>query len=318
MKIEKWKLLTYGMNLEKIPIYYSSCGKLVPLLKTLLSNYCINNCIFCPYRNERKIPRTFWKKEELVRITLALTKSKKIKGLFLSSGIFKDPEITSEKQIEIIEELRKRGYRDYVHLTLMPGISVELMKRACEVSDRVGINIEYPKSYYYNFAKIHLDYLQDVIKRIRLLSKIVENYRKKGRKISVVTQFIVGSLDENDKEILEVTEWLYRKLNISRVYFSAFEPIKNTPLENKNAEKKEREIKLYRASFLIRDYGFSYKEFKYDENGNLIGKDPKNFRIEIKEKYSFEDLIRIKKIGIKKAERLSKNFSLLNFIKKRN
>jgi len=318
MKLEKWKFLTYGMHLEKIPIYYSSCGKLIPLLKTLLSNYCINNCIFCPYRNERKIPRTFWKKEELVKITLALTRSKKIKGLFLSSGIFKDPEITSEKQIEVVEELRKRGYGDYVHLTLMPGISVEMMKRACEVSDRVGINIEYPKSDYYNSAKIHLDYLQDVIKRIRLLSKIVENYRKKGRKISIVTQFIVGSLDESDKEILEVTEWLYRKLNVSRVYFSAFEPIENTPLENKSAEKKEREIKLYKASFLIRDYGFSYKEFEYDENGNLIRKDPKNFKVEIKEKYFFEDLIRIRKIGIKKAKRLDKNFSLLKFIKKRN
>ena len=317
---EKWKLLTYGMHLEKIPIFLSSAnGKKIPIIKTLLSNFCVNNCIFCPYRNERKISRTFWKSEELVKITINLTKNKKVNGLFLSSGIFKDPEITVEKQIEVVRELRKNGYKNYIHLTLMPGISIDLMKEACEYADRVGINIEYPKAEYYNEAKIYLDYLQDTLKRIRMLSKVVEYYRKKGKKIDMVTQFIIGSLDEKDKEILEIVEWLYKKLNLKRVYFSSFEPIKDTPFENKKAESKEREIKLYKASFLIRDYNFSYKDFKYDENGNLIGKDQKNFiQTKIKEKYCFEDLIKFKKIGIRKAKKLNNNFSLINFIKNQN
>jgi predicted DNA-binding helix-hairpin-helix protein len=314
---EKWKLLTYGMYLEKIPIFYSSAsGKKIPIIKTLLSNYCINNCIFCPYRNERKISRTFWEKEKLIKLTISLTKSKRVNGLFLSSGIFKDPEITVEKQIEVIEELRKRGYKGYIHLTLMPGISLDLMKKACEFADRVGINIEYPKAEYYNEAKIYLDFLQDTLKRIRLLSKISEYFTKKGKKVDVVTQFIVGSLDESDKEILEAVEWLYKKLNLKKIYFSAFEPFKDTPLEKKEAEKKEREKRLYKASFLIKYYNFSYKEFKYDDKNNLIGNDPKDFVLcEKKEKYCFSDLIKFKKIGIKKAKRLEGNYSLLKFIK---
>ncbi|MEM0481029.1 MAG: radical SAM protein [Candidatus Aenigmatarchaeota archaeon] len=314
---EKWRFLTYGMHLEKcIPIFNaSSCGKQVPLLKTLLSNFCINNCIFCPYRNQRKINRTFWKKEELVNLTIKLTKSKKIQGLFLSSGIFKDPDITVEKQLEVIEELRKRNYRNYIHLTLMPGVSVELMKRAVELADRIGINIEFPSAEYYNEAKIYLDYKQDTLKRLRLLAKVVEHYKKKGRKVSLVTQFIVGCLDEKDREILEVTEWLY-KLGAKRVYYSAFEPIEKTPLENKKPESKEREIKLYRASFLIRDYGLSFKDFEYNENGNLVYLDPKSsIKPKIKEKYEFEDLVLFKGIGIRKAERISKNYSLLAFTK---
>jgi len=314
---EKWKLLTYGMHLEKIPIFYSSAnGKKIPIIKTLLSNYCINNCIFCPYRNERKISRTFWEKEKLIKLTISLTKSKRVNGLFLSSGIFKDPEITVEKQIEVIEELRKRGYKGYIHLTLMPGISLDLMKKACEFADRVGINIEYPKAEYYNEAKIYLDFLQDTLKRIRLLSKISEYFTKKGKKVDVVTQFIVGSLDESDKEILETVEWLYKKLNLKKIYFSAFEPFKDTPLEKKEAEKKEREKRLYKASFLIKYYNFSYKEFKYDDKNNLIGNDPKDYVLcEKKEKYCFSDLIKFKKIGIKKAKRLEGNYSLLKFIK---
>ncbi|MEM4773149.1 MAG: radical SAM protein [Nanoarchaeales archaeon] len=313
---EKWKFLTYGTNLEKCPIFLaSSNGKKIPLLKTLLSNSCINNCLFCPYRNERRITRTIWKKEELVNLTIKLTKAKKINGLFLSSGIIKDPILTSEKQIEIIEELRKINYNSYIHLTLMPGIDIELMKRAVELANRVGINIEFPSQQYYDEVKLYLSFKQDVLKRLKLLSRIVEYYRKRGKKVDLVTQFIVGVKEESDKEILETTEYLYRKLNLKRVYYSAFEPIENTPLENKKPESKEREKRLYKASFLIRDYKLSYKDFEYDENGNLMHSDPKkSLKPEIKEKYNFNDLIKFEKLGIKKAIRLNNNYSLIKFL----
>ncbi|MFH7903573.1 MAG: radical SAM protein [Candidatus Aenigmatarchaeota archaeon] len=312
---EKWKFLTYGMHLEKCPIFLASArGKQIPLLKTLLSNACINNCLFCPYRNERRIQRTIWKKEELVNLTIKLTKANKIQGLFLSSGIMKDPIFTSEKQIEVAKELRKVGYNNYIHLTLMPGITIDLMKRAIELSNRVGINIEFPSQDYYDEVKLYLSFKQDVLKRLKLLSRVVEYYRKRGKKVDLVTQFIVGVREESDKEILEMTEYLYKKLNVRRVYYSAFEPIPKTPLENKKPESKEREIKLYRAGFLIRDYRFSFKDFEYDEKGNLIHNDPKkSLKPEIKEKYSFEDLKKFENIGIKKAIKLSNNYSLLKF-----
>lgn len=313
---EKWKFLTYGMNLERCPIFLASArGKQIPILKTLLSNTCINNCLFCPYRNERRITRAVWKKEELVNLTIKLTKSRKINGLFLSSGIMKDPDFTVERQIEVVEELRKLGYQNYIHLTLMPGININLMKRAVELSNRVGINIEFPSQDYYDEVKLYLSFKQDVLKRLKLLSRVVEYYRRQGKKVDLVTQFIVGVKEESDKEILEMTEYLYRELNIKRVYYSAFEPIPKTPLENKKPESKKREIKLYRASFLIRDYGFSYKDFEYDEKGNLIHEDPKDsIKFEIKEKYEFKDLLKHKNIGITRANKLSGNHSLLKYL----
>lgn len=313
---EKWKILTYGTKFERCSIFFaSSKGKKIPLLKTLLSNYCINSCLFCPYRNERKTLRKIWEKNELVNLTLSLYRSRKIKGLFLSSGIIRDPILTVEKQIEVVEELRKRGYEDYVHITLMPGASLDLMKTSVELSDRVGINVEFPSQQYYDEVKLYLSFKQDVIKRLKLLSRIVNYYNKKGKKVDLVTQFIVGVKEESDKEILEMTEYLYKKLNLRRVYYSAFEPIKNTPLENKKPESKEREKKLYMASFLIRDYGFSYKDFAYDEKGNLLGSDPKKLiEKEVREKYSFRELIRFEGIGKRKASRLNNNYSLLKFV----
>jgi len=313
---EKWKFLTYGMHLERCPIFLASArGKQIPLLKTLLSNACINNCLFCPYRNERRITRTIWKKEELVNLTIKLTKSRKINGLFLSSGIMKDPDFTVEKQLEVVEELRKIGYQNYVHLTLMPGVSIDLMKKAVELSNRVGINIEFPSQDYYDEVKLYLSFKQDVLKRLKLLSRIVEHYRRQGKKVDLVTQFIVGVREESDKEILEMTEYLYRELKVKRVYYSAFEPIPKTPLENKKPESKKREIKLYRASFLIRDYGFSYKDFEYDEKGNLIHEDPKDsIKFEVKEKYEFKDLLKVKNFGINRAKRIGGNYSLLRFL----
>ncbi|MEM5828456.1 MAG: radical SAM protein, partial [Candidatus Aenigmatarchaeota archaeon] len=183
-----------------------------------------------------------------------------------------------------------------------------------ELSNRVGINIEFPSQDYYDEVKLYLSFKQDVLKRLKLLSRVVEYYRKRGKKVDLVTQFIVGVREESDKEILEMTEYLYRKLNVRRVYYSAFEPIPKTPLENKKPESKEREIKLYRAGFLIRDYRFSFKDFEYDEKGNLIHNDPKkSLKPEIKEKYSFEDLKKFENIGIKKAIKLSNNYSLLKF-----
>jgi len=313
---EKWKFLTYGMHLERCPIFLASArGKQIPILKTLLSNTCINNCLFCPYRNERRIARAVWKKEELVNLTIKLTKSRKINGLFLSSGIMKDPDFTVEKQLEVVEELRKLGYQNYIHLTLMPGINIDLMKRAVELSNRVGINIEFPSQDYYDEVKLYLSFKQDVLKRLKLLNRVVEYYRRQGKKVNLVTQFIVGVKEESDKEILEMTEYLYRELKVKRVYYSAFEPIPKTPLENKKPESKKREIKLYRASFLIRDYGFSYKDFEYDEKGNLVYEDPKkSVKFEVKEKYQFEDLIKIGKFGVSKSNKLSRNYSLLKYL----
>lgn len=316
---EKWRFLTYKMDLEKhtIPIFDSASknGK-CPLLKTLLFNSCQNNCLFCPWRKDRQITRTFWETEKLVKLTIELTRKNIIKGFFLSSTLFKDPDYVAEKQIEVIKSLRENGYKNYIHVTLIPGTSIHLMKEIVKYANRVGINIETPKGYY-DEIKISFDYKNDVIKRMKILSRLVK--KEKSGKKDMVTQFIIGATSENDFEILKTTHWLYKRLGIKRVYYSAFEPIKQTPLENKKPESKIREFRLYQASFLIRDYNFSFKDFVFDERGFLINKDPKeviaekmNLKIDL-EKANFEDLIKIPGVGKKTAIKIlkTKNFGLL-------
>ena len=257
-KREKWSHLVVNSGLDKytVPIFHA-CGKSkkIPLLKTLMSSYCQNNCKFCAFRCERKMKREKWEPEELAKISSKLWKEKIIQGLFLSSSVEKDSDFVVEKELETIRLLRKTGFTAYVHLRVMPGTSKELIKQAVEFTDRIGINIEFPKQEYYNDMKIFLNFKQDIIKRLKWISKEVEKAQKDGKcKAGLDTQMMVGTSNETDKEILGVSEWLYNKLKARRVYFSAFEPIKNTPLENQKPENRWREYRLYQSSFLIQKY----------------------------------------------------------------
>jgi len=316
MKRDKWFFLTTQVGHDRctVPIYEASArNKCVPLLKTLMSSFCTNNCAFCAFRCERRTRRLRWKPEELARVTLKLWKEKKIMGLFLSSSVEGDPESTVEKELETVELLRKRGFNAYVHLRFMPGCGLESIKRGVELADRVGINVEFPKKEYFNEMKVHLDFKQDVIKRIKWISREVERAKKYGKcKAGLDSQLIVGASDENDREILKITEWLYKELKASRVYYSAFEPIKDTPLENKRAENPWREYRLYQASFLIRDYGYELRDFVFNETNNLpLDVDPKvviarktiNEPIDLNEA-SFKELIKIQGIGPKTARKI--------------
>jgi len=316
MKRDKWFFLTtqVGHDRYTVPIYEASArNKCVPLLKTLMSSFCSNNCAFCAFRCERRTRRLRWKPEELTNVTMKLWKEGKIKGLFLSSSVEKDPESTMEMELETVELLRRKGFKAYIHLRCMPGCSLEMIKRSVELADRVGINVEFPTKEYFNEMKIHLDFGQDVIRRIRWIAREVEKAKKQGKcKAGLDSQLIVGASNESDKEILKITEWLYKELKASRVYYSAFEPIKDTPLENKRAENPWREYRLYQASFLIRDYGYTLGDFVFNDNGNLpLHVDPKiiiakkiiNEPIDVNEA-SFEKLIRIPGIGPKTARRI--------------
>lgn len=170
------------------------------------------------------------------------------------------------------------GFTEYIHLRFVPGTSRDLIKRGVQVSDRVGINIEFPSLEHYEDMKF-LEFKQDTIKRLKWMAEKVEKAQKEGKyKAGLNSQMIVGAFDETDKEIIEISEWLYKDLNAKRVYYSAFEPIKNTPLENKQPENKWREYRFYQISFFLRDYGFESKEFVLDENDKLnLRGDPKYF-----------------------------------------
>jgi len=314
-KAKKYKKLTYCSDYDKhtVPIFNACAGsRTVPLLKTLMSSYCMNNCKFCPFRCNRKYSRERWEPQELADVTLNLLKKRKIEGLFLSSSVEKDPDLTVEKQVQTAEILRKKGFKEYIHLRLMPGVSKDLIKRSALLADRVGINIELPDKSHYEDMKLFLHFKQDILKRIKWLAKEVKKAQKFDKcSAGLDSQIVVGASDEKDKEIIKISDMLYNELNARRVYYSAFHPVKNTPLENKKPENPWREYRLYQSSFLLRDYGMTKKDFVFEESGNLnLKQDPKfvmakqnELNIDVNEA-NFNELIKIPGVGLKSAKNI--------------
>jgi predicted DNA-binding helix-hairpin-helix protein len=175
--------------------------------------------------------------------------------------------------------------------------------------------------------KLHLTFVQDIIKRLKWISKEVKIVQKEGKcKAGLDSQMIVGASDETDREIIEVSDKLYNKLNARRVYYSRFDPIKNTPLENKQPENPWREYRLYQSSFLLRDFVFETKDFVFDNNDRLNLKEDPKFSIAKENELTvdinnagFEELIKIPGIGLKTAQKIIeirpiKNISVLKSV----
>jgi predicted DNA-binding helix-hairpin-helix protein len=269
-----------------VPIYESAArGKCVPLLKTLLSSNCKNDCAYCTFRAGRKVQRITWETEKLADVTMHLWQQRKICGLFLSSSVSNDPDMVTEQQLETLRILRKRGYTGYVHLRLMPGVSHYYVKEAVELADRVGINLEATNQDDFDELCPNKGGFNEAI--LKRLTWVVDQVQKSKREAfgskygfgrsGVDTQMIVGALDDNDWQYIQITEWLYTTHNLKRVYYSSFEPITQTPLEKRAACLPHREHRLYQCSFLLRDYGFKVDSFStlVNDQGFLPNADPK-------------------------------------------
>jgi len=214
------------------------------------------------------------------------------------------------------------GYTGYVHLRLMPGVSRHLIEEAVQIADRVGVNLEAPnKEIFEELCPDKGGFKEAVLKRLEWVTQEVE--RVKGEKAKprfgfanagVDTQVIVGASDDNDLQHIKTTEWLYRKLRLRRVYYSGFEPIPQTPLENQRECSPSREYRLYQASFLIRDYGFKAETLAQivDEKGFLPNIDPKVALAEINSDLfpldlntaSFYEIVKVPHIGPATAKRI--------------
>ena len=209
----------------------------------------------------------------------------KIRGLFLSSSVSKDPDYITEQQLEVLRHLRSMGYPGYIHLRLMPGVSQHYISEAIVLADRVGVNLEAPnKEVFDELCPDKGGFKEAILKRLEWI--VAEAQRAKlevnkpmfgfGR-AGVDTQMIVGAVEDNDWQYLQITEWLYKSHGLKRVYYSGFEPIPQTPLEKRAACSLSREYRLYQSSFLIRDYGFGANSFAQivDDEGFLPNIDPK-------------------------------------------
>ncbi|MFQ6081067.1 MAG: helix-hairpin-helix domain-containing protein [Candidatus Bathyarchaeia archaeon] len=285
---DKWRLLRLGARWDRgvVPIYEAAArGRCVPLLKTLLTSHCRNDCAYCAFRAGRRCRRTMWEPKKLAEVTMHLWREGKIMGLFLSSSVFKDPDYVTEQQLEVLRALRKMGYPGYVHLRLMPGVSQYYLREAVELADRVGVNLEAPsKEVFDELCPDKGGFKEAILKRLGWIVDEVQRAKPEAAesrfgfaKAGIDTQMIVGAVDDNDWQYLRITEWLYKKHGLRRVYYSGFEPIPKTPLQNRGACSPSREYRLYQSSFLIRDYGFRADSFAQivDDEGFLPNIDPK-------------------------------------------
>jgi len=276
-----------------------------------------------------------WEPKKLAGVTMQLWKEGKIRGLFLSSSVSKDPDYITEIQLEVLRVLRKTGYSGYIHLRIMPGTSFHLIREAVELADRVGVNLEAPnKDVFGELCPDKGGFKEAIIKRLTWIVREVQRARRVAQKpicgfgkAGVDTQMIVGAVDDNDWQHLQVTEWLYKKQGLKRVYYSGFEPITHTPLEKRKPCPPWREYRLYQCSFLLRDYGFKTDHLGQivDDEGFLPNVDPKlafakanpdMFPIDLNTA-SYLEILRVPQIGpviAKKIVRARENTKIRNSV----
>jgi len=248
-----------------------------PILKALMTTACERNCFYCPFRAGRSMTqRMTFSSDEIASAFDTLLRANRVDGIFLSSGIIKGSVTTQDKIIDTIDVIRHRyEYKGYIHLKIMPGVEYEQLYRAMQLADRVSVNLEGPTQERLSVLAPKKDFIGELLKMLQWAQTIRQEhpYQKLAR---TVTQFVVGAVGDTDHELLSLSNRLYRKLGLTRVYYSGFHPVEQTPFENLKPADPLREYRLYQASFLLRDYGWSVEDLSFLEDGNLrIDIDPK-------------------------------------------
>ena len=248
-----------------------------PILKTMLTTACERNCFYCPFRAGRsKTKRVTFTPDEIAGALDTLTHTNRVQGLFLSSGIIKGSVTTQDKIIDTVEIIRNRyAYRGYVHLKIMPGVQYEQLYRAMQLADRISVNLEAPTQERLSALAPKKDFTAELLKMLRW-AEVIRRDNPQEKLARTVTQFVVGAVGDTDQELLSLSERLYRLAGLTRAYYSGFSPIEQTPFENLAPTDPLREFRLYQASFLLRDYGWSVQDLAFLQDGNLqIDIDPK-------------------------------------------
>jgi putative DNA modification/repair radical SAM protein len=265
---------------------YTPDGRCVSLLKILLTNVCIYDCLYCVNRISSDIPRARFTVDEVVTMTLDFYRRNYIEGLFLSSGVMQTPDYTMEQLVEVARRLREvHHFGGYVHLKAMPDASPLLMAAAGRFADRVSVNIELPTPA--DLHRLAPDKSQPaIVAAMGRLKDGIDEARsaKRSRRQAPVfapagqsTQMIVGATQTTDSSILETASALYANQRLRRVYYSAYSPIPaSDPFLPARPAPLVREHRLYQADWLLRFYGFRVEELTTVEEPNLdMRVDPK-------------------------------------------
>ncbi|MBE6053761.1 MAG: putative DNA modification/repair radical SAM protein [Clostridium sartagoforme] len=304
---------------------FAADGRCISLLKILLTNYCIYNCKYCINASSKDVPRAAFTPEEVVDLTINFYKRNYIEGLFLSSAIFKNPNYTMELLLSVVKKLRiEEGFNGYIHLKAIPGADETLIKEAGKYVDRMSVNIELPSSSSLKLLAPQKT-KENILAPMGIIKNSIIEHKDLKRNIKSTplfvpggqsTQLIVGATPESDYKILNLSENLYNKFDLKRVYYSAYVPVvrNDKALPDIIHPPLVREHRLYQADWLLRFYGFKAKELLKDENENFdLNFDPKtswalnninNFPMEVN-KVSYSELLRIPGIGVRSARKIA-------------
>ena len=303
---------------------YAPDGRCISLLKILLTNSCIYDCAYCINRRSSNVQRARFTVDEVVRLTLGFYRRNCIEGLFLSSGIIRDPDYTMERVVDVARTLRvTHGFRGYIHLKTIPDADPDLLAQAGRWADRLSINVELPTEGALHALAPEKD-LGDIRRSMGRMRTAIDasadRHGHKGAKpprfapAGQSTQVIVGADDSSDAAILGMSTNLYAGYGLRRVYYSAFSPIPDAsaalPVK---AAPLMREHRLYQADWLLRFYGFDLAELPTGADGNLpLAVDPKlawaldhraQFPVDVNSA-GREMLLRVPGLGVKSVDRI--------------
>ena len=305
-------------------------GRCISLLKILMSNRCSYNCLYCPNRAEADVPRASATPDEICELTMAFYKRNYIEGLFLSSAVEGSPDATMERMLDTVIRLRKvYRFNGYIHLKGIPLADRKLVSRAGMYVDRMSFNVELPseKSLRLLAPQKNKEGVLMPMKQLALEKAAAKEEKAKHRKLFLpagqTTQLIVGASPEPDGQILKLSEAMYRRFSLKRVYYSSYIPVVKHSLLPDKCTGLLREHRLYQADWLMRFYGFSAEEIA-GEGENLPEEyDPKCawalrhmqfFPVEVN-KAPLETLLRVPGIGTLGAYKIIKarKFAVLDF-----
>lgn len=313
---------------------FSADGRCITLLKVLFTNVCVFDCAYCASRCSNDVPRASFRPRELADLTMEFYRRNYIEGLFLSSGVLKSPDYTTERIIECLRILREEyGFRGYIHAKAVPGTSFDLLAALGLLADRISVNMELPSSE--SLALLCPNKTRDSIvapmrqiregiaedRDTRALMRRDACYmaqRRPARKTRAFapagqsTQMIIGATPETDFQILNLSSSLYKTMHMKRVFFSAYLSVnEDGPLPQGNAVQLDREHRLYQADWLMRFYKFDASEL-IDEGQPFLATDidPKaNWAINHLDRFPievntapYEELLRVPGIGVRGAK----------------
>ncbi len=305
-------------------------GRCISLLKILMSNRCAYNCLYCPNRAEADVPRASATPDEICELTMAFYRRNYIEGLFLSSAVEGSPDSTMEKMLETVIKLRKiYRFNGYIHLKGIPQADRSLISRAGLYVDRMSFNVELPseKSLRLLAPQKSKEGVLLPMKQLALEKAAVKEEKAKHRKMFLpagqTTQLIVGASPESDGQILKLSEAIYRRFSLKRVYYSSYIPVVKHSLLPDKCAGLLREHRLYQADWLMRFYGFSAEEIagegenlpeEYDPKCAWALKNMQFFPVEVN-KAPVEALLRVPGIGTLGAYKIIKarKYAALDF-----